>query len=612
MNTRTEIIVPLNRLVRSPYNTRKTSAQPSESLAASLEAHGQIHNFVVHEMEGRRSNLRGVADGGRRLASYDLLRKRGVVRPDHPIRCFLISKADAVALSLAANTEREPMHPADEFDAMKALLDSGKTIEEIAAAFGVTPLVVTRRLKLANVAPKFIELYRDDKINLDQLMALALTDDQERQVEVWEALSKHDRSPHAIRAALTADEVDAKRDPIARYVTLKSYEKAGGSTRRDLFSDEDAGYIQDVPLLHRLATSKLERKAAEIAKEGWSWTEVRLHLDWAERNTFSKVPKVKRAPTAEESEQLAALTARVKELQERDERDESDLTDAELDELGDSEGKLGELEESLLEPDPSAAAYAGAIITIDHAGHAEVLRGLVRPEDRKRLAREQPHAAQESTGCDDDAKARSPFSEKLTRNLTAHFTVALQLALARDVNAGLVALAYPLVLKSLGRGRRWETQAARISLTEAEPQKDAANVSGSRAFQSLQELRAPWDARVPSEQVLPWLLQLPQAELLELIAFCVSLSVDCTSRGGLSDEAKQLGHAVRLDMADWWEPTAESFLAHVPKAVIVDSVTQARDEATAGPLGKAKKADAIAQADEMLRGTRWLPSVLRI
>jgi ParB family chromosome partitioning protein len=73
------------------------------------------------------------------------------------------------------------MHPADQFDAFRSLIDQGMGVEDVAARFGVTPTTVRQRLKLANVAPRLLELYRADEINLDQLMALAVTDDHGEQ-----------------------------------------------------------------------------------------------------------------------------------------------------------------------------------------------------------------------------------------------------------------------------------------------------------------------------------------------------------------------------------------------------------------------------------------------
>jgi ParB family chromosome partitioning protein len=78
------------------------------------------------------------------------------------------------------------MHPADQFVAFSELVKAGQPVEEVAASFGVTPLFVRQRLKLSNVAPRFIEAYRRGEVRLDQLEALAICEDQEEQERVWD------------------------------------------------------------------------------------------------------------------------------------------------------------------------------------------------------------------------------------------------------------------------------------------------------------------------------------------------------------------------------------------------------------------------------------------
>ena len=77
------------------------------------------------------------------------------------------------------------MHPADEFEAFDALIADGKGVEDVAARFGVSVLTVQRRLKLSALSPTLLALYRQDGINLDQLIALALSDDHAAQERAW-------------------------------------------------------------------------------------------------------------------------------------------------------------------------------------------------------------------------------------------------------------------------------------------------------------------------------------------------------------------------------------------------------------------------------------------
>ena len=210
--------IPLNKLKKSPRNVRQTPHGKAhiEALADSIHAHGQIQNLVVETEvgeDGRKTGCYLVTAGeGRRLAQ--LLRvKRKRIKADEPVRCLVDDSHTAEAVSLAENELHEKLCAADQFVAFKQLVDSGQSVEDVAAHFGVTPLVVQRRLKLANVAPDFIALYRKQDIDLDCLMALAIVDDHEKQKQVWASLPKCNRDADGVRQALTENEISV-REPI--------------------------------------------------------------------------------------------------------------------------------------------------------------------------------------------------------------------------------------------------------------------------------------------------------------------------------------------------------------------------------------------------------------
>ena len=66
-----------------------------------------------------------------------------------------------------------------------------------------------------------------------------------------------------------------------------------------------------------------------------------------------------------------------------------------------------------------------------------------------------------------------------------------------------------------------------------------------------------------------------------------------------------------LDMADWWEPTAEGFLSHVSKAQIVQALKEAGTDPSEDGIGDMKKAVLVVEAASRLAGKRWLPAPLR-
>jgi ParB family transcriptional regulator, chromosome partitioning protein len=130
--------IPLNKLVAWDGNVRKTAGADTSlhELASSIAAHGLINNLVV---KPHRKDSFTVMAGGRRLTALQLLAKGGRLPADHPVKCEILGdKANALELSLAESAVREQMHPADEFDAFRALVDDGMPTTDIAARFGVT------------------------------------------------------------------------------------------------------------------------------------------------------------------------------------------------------------------------------------------------------------------------------------------------------------------------------------------------------------------------------------------------------------------------------------------------------------------------------------------
>ena len=270
------ILVPLSQLVLRPLgrNTRKTALRMSiPELAASIQRIGLLQNLVVTAVGEHYE----VIAGGRRLAALKLLAKRRIIPKDWEVPCLLVPDEAARTASLTENVQREAMHPADQFEAFAALRAEGRSIEDIAADFGVTPLAVQRRLKLANVSPRLLADYRAGSVVLDQLMALAIVDDHAAQEAAFYDAPEYQRSPSVLRERLTEREIDASRSPLARFVGLDTYEAVGGNIRRDLFAEGDTGvYLSDVALLEKLAQQKLDDLAAEVRAEGWAWVETML------------------------------------------------------------------------------------------------------------------------------------------------------------------------------------------------------------------------------------------------------------------------------------------------------------------------------------------------
>lgn len=104
--------------------------------------------------------------------------------------------------------------------------------------------------------------------------------------------------------------------------------------------------------------------------------------------------------------------------------------------------------------------------------------------------------------------------------------------------------------------------------------------------------------------------------LLALLAVCVARcanagGADWTQGRGAGGVAPHVAQAAGLDMRTWWQPTTESYLGRVPKALILDAVRIGADASAAARIESMKKEAMAANAAELLDGKGWLPRLLQ-
>lgn len=239
--------IPFNKLVLSQSNVRRVKAGVSiEQLAESIVQRTLLQSLNVRavvDAEGNETGMFEVPAGGRRYRALELLVKQKRMAKTQPVPCVVREGGIAEDDSLAENDERVGLHPLDQFRAFQTLLDAGLTEEEIAARHFVTPAVVKQRLRLASVSPKLHEVYAEDGMTLEQLMAFSVTADQARQEQVWENVSRSGYDePYQIRRMLTESTVRAS-DRRAQFVGLDVYQQAGGGVSAALIT----GIRSDLP-----------------------------------------------------------------------------------------------------------------------------------------------------------------------------------------------------------------------------------------------------------------------------------------------------------------------------------------------------------------------------
>ncbi|MDR3489786.1 MAG: ParB/RepB/Spo0J family partition protein [Bradyrhizobium sp.] len=547
----TEQTIPLNQLVHSKTNVRRTAkTEGIGELAASIAAHGLRQNLNVQpSADGAHFE---VVAGGRRLRAMKMLAKAGKLAEDTPITCLVLGEGDDPAeISLVENAMRTAMHPDDQFEAFRALIeDKGVSVDDVAARFGVTPAVVRQRLKLANVSPKLRGLFRKGEMDLDHVMALAISDDHAAQEAVWADLPDWNRDPSSIKEALTQDSMPMT-DRLAKFVGIETYIAAGGAVVRDLFDEQCEGYLADRSLVLQLVSAKLDQEVETLKAEGWKW--------------------VKAEPVRDHSVCYERLRGKVS-----------------------AKNRAG----------------SGAIIRIAHDGEMQIERGLVDPADAKAEAKRQKAEAGETAAVEKNAG----LSAALVEDLTAHRTAALRIELSRNHTAALAMTVQALASSLLYHGQSATCLDLRAGSADLDRHTKAPQDSAAHQAMTLEGERWGDRLPGEPDDLMAWCLGQPQEVLLDLLAFLAALSVDAVQtkqgRGGKDTHADQLAGVLSLDMKQWWTPSVEGFYQRLPKSALLQMMTEAKVVADA-PFASVKKDEAARMAAKALNGSGWLPEPLR-
>src|SRR3546814_19930086 len=84
---------------------------------------------------------------------------------------------------------------------------------------------------------------------------------------------------------------------------------------RDLFEEDDGGWLTDPSLLDRLVTEKLQVEGEKIGTEGWKWVATAVDLPWGVTNGLREIDGVPVPRTPEEEARLAELEAEAEKIE---------------------------------------------------------------------------------------------------------------------------------------------------------------------------------------------------------------------------------------------------------------------------------------------------------
>lgn len=633
--------IPFDKLLLSQSNVRHVKAGVSiEELAEDIARRGLLMGLSVRAVvdeAGAETGMYEIPAGGRRYRALALLVKQRRLAKSAPVPCVVRTDGLAEEDSLAENIQRAPLHPLDQFRAFLALRAKGQSEEEIAANQFVSVAVVKQRLRLASVSPKLLDVYAEDGMTLDQLMAFTVNGDHERQEQVFERLCQsYDKQPYAIRRMLTEGAVRAS-DKRAQFIGIAAYEEAGGTVLNDLFQGDDGGWLQDVGLLQMMVAEKLNEAAVTIGAEGWRWVETAP--DFAYGHTYGlRQLRGETVPLTDVEEvTLVALQQEVDDI-ETAASEAEELTDEQDQRMAELETAIEALTARPIVFDTDEVARAGAFVSIAADGSVRVERGYVRPEDELPIdaepevvigtdevragsatadveGDEATYATDGPTEPEEDEGLR-PIPDRLLTELTAHRTLALRHALGERPDIAFLAALHALALGVFYTYR--SDTCLELDLKSVQFGSQAPGLNDTALAQALDERHQAWRSSLPKESGELWrALETFDADSRHaLLAHCVSLSVNAVHeawnrRPKAFVHADRLAQAVDLDMAASWTPTAANFLGRVTKARILQAVAEGRDQRAADRIEHLKKVEMATEAETLLSGSGWLPEPLR-
>lgn len=639
--------IPFNKLVLSQQNVRKIKVGISiEDLAEDIARRGLLTSLNVRpelDGDGNETGIYRIPAGGRRYRALELLVSQKRLSKTAGVPCIVSSgETPEIEDSLAENVQRVDLHPLDQFRAFQSLREQGQSEDDIAARFFVSVATVGQRLRLASVSPRLLDLYAADEMTLQQVMAFSITNDHVRQEQVWDSvLRSHAQEPYYIRRLLTETTIRAT-DRRTVYVGLEAYEAAGGVVMRDLFDEDNGGWLQDPALLEQLVIEKLKGDAETLKEEeGWKWVEAAFDFPYGHTSGLRRFYGEQAEMTQVELDRHDRLRAEYDKLDAHyaEAEDYSEETERLLEELG---AELDELNDRPYVFDPDDVGRGGAFISLAAGGELKIERGFVRAEDEPPVGTtdaagagpdgndDGSMAVSPSAGgisvngqavsgepAEDDDDVVRPLSDRLVVDLTATRTVALRNALANDPVIAFLAVLHAFVLKTFYRYGsdpclELTLQSARLTQTPG--------LGDTVWAKEIDQRHEAWGQDLPKspDDLWTFLIALDEVSRQALFAHCASLSLNAVTepwnkRTRAIAHADQVARSIGFDMvAAGWAPTVDSYLGRVTKSHILQAVREAKGDQSAELIGHLKKSDMAREAERLMAGSGWLPEPLRL
>jgi ParB family chromosome partitioning protein len=254
--------IEFSKLKISKTNMRYRDPAPDVSdILPSIMTKGVLEPLIVRAEDGKF----GVVAGRRRWFSLKA-KKDKLGEVDAP-PCAIMDEGDdaeAIEASLLENVARRDPDPMREYETFVRLIKEGRTVEGIAATFGLTKTQVNQRMALGNLLPKIRDLYRTEEVDDETVrhLTMASPSQQRKWLRLFNDPHQHCPRGYQLKQWLFGGQ------QIATSHALFKPSDYTGQTIEDLFGEDS--YFADADLFWALQNRAIATKREALLKSGWS------------------------------------------------------------------------------------------------------------------------------------------------------------------------------------------------------------------------------------------------------------------------------------------------------------------------------------------------------
>ena len=256
------IHIELSKLSISKLNMRHGRKTPDVSdILPSIREKGIRQTLLVR----REAGGFGIVAGRRRFFALQQIAKE--TGSDPLVPCAVMAESDAasaIEASIIENVARLPATEIEQYAAFRKLHDEGRTVEEIAAFFGVTELNVRRVLALAALSAPIRKLYVEDEIDRETVRALTLAtpSQQAAWLKLWNSETERAPMGRACRAWITGGST------ITTDKALFDLAGYSGAVTADLFGE--AAVFADAAAFWEAQGAVISDRTEGYRQRGWA------------------------------------------------------------------------------------------------------------------------------------------------------------------------------------------------------------------------------------------------------------------------------------------------------------------------------------------------------